>query len=676
MKLPRRDAWIAGWPARAGAGCLGALMLLGGVDLLRAGNGSGEVLGRFSIGWVGSIAAYSLTAAAIGLLSLWVFLGPAGAADSLFARWERAVATLGGGRWLVVGLLVFSPALLFLGPWGSSLVGPSLRTAVLVVSSLAAGILLPVLGDNRFGRGLLALMITASIFVLARHLILASDYPFKLGWSEGNRLWDYSLYFGQDRYLLEEPFRYPTSLTPGRHGLWGLPFLIPGVTIAGVRLWDAILWTVPYLLLGLSVFASARQGISRTARLGLALWGFLFLSQGPIYAPLVLSALLLTLGYDRARPWRTALITLAACFYAGISRWTWMAAPAVWAGLRALLDASPEMPLLRRMRRPFLLGAAGLAGAALSYGFMNWAFPQPDPIYTTSLSQPLLWYRLLPNPTNPLGVLPGLIIAVGPVAGLAALAWVKGVLRWDRWQGLGLAVAIAGFLAAGLVASVKIGGGSNLHNLDMFLVTLVLLAGVSVKEILDRNRTAAHDLGDLGKGLILLSAVVVGWGAVRQGEPLALPSGEAVGNALEIVRDEVARASAGGEVLFLDQRQLLTFGEVTGVPLVMEYELKDVVNQAMAANQAFFDGFYRDLARGRFTLIVSPPIETELRGRTHPFGEEDDAQVLYLYRPLLEYYEPFAILDDVSIWLLQPRGRPTSTPGEEMLAVPGEGARP
>jgi hypothetical protein len=126
-----------------------------------------------------------------------------------------------------------------------------------------------------------------------------------------------------------------------------------------------------------------------------------------------------------------------------------------------------------------------------------------------------------------------------------------------------------------------------------------------------------------------------------------------------------------GEVLFLDQRQLLTFGEVAGVPLVMDYELKDVVNQAMASNQAFFEGFYQDLARGRFSLIVSPPIETELRGRAHPFGEEDDAQVLYLYRPLLEYYEPVIRLDEVSIWLLRPR-----QPSDVSALLPGEAGTP
>ena len=671
--MKSRDPWSAAWPRRAGAALLGALLLLGGVDILRAGSGTGDVLGRFSSGWAAAIAIYSLLAALAGILCLRALLSPPEVTERIFGRMENGASTLRGGRWPLIVVLIALPSILLLGPWAILLTGPWLRWDILVLCSIGAGLLLPRSGISRLGRLLLAILITASVFVLAKHLVLVTDYPFKLGWSEGNRLWDYSLYFGRERYLLEEAFRYPTSLTPGRHGLWGLPFLIPGVSIAVVRLWDAVLWTLPYLILGWAVFRPLGKNAPTAARAGLALWAFLFLTQGPIYAPLVLSALLLTLGYDSERPWRTALVTLLASFYAGMSRWTWMVAPAIWSGMRALLDTPQAAPLLRRFSRPVFFGLSGLIGAGASYVFMAAAFPQPDPIYATALSQPLLWYRLLPNPTNPIGVIPGLILAVGPFFGLGAWALSRRMHRLDGWQALGLGVALAGFLAAGLVASVKIGGGSNLHNLDMFLVTLVLLAGVGLRKILDRGRLTLDGVDNTGRALIALTVLVVSWAAARQGGPLSLPPDPVVERALGMVRAEVARASSEGEVLFLDQRQLLTFGEVAGVPLVMEYELKDVVNQALAGNVAFFDRFYEDLARGRFALIVSPPIETELRGRSHPFGEEDDAQVIYLYRPLLEHYEPVVILNEVSVWLLRPR-QPMQAPQFASGSAAGAGS--
>jgi hypothetical protein len=293
---------------------------------------------------------------------------------------------------------------------------------------------------------------------------------------------------------------------------------------------------------------------------------------------------------------------------------------------------------------------------------MALAFPRPDPVYGTALSQPLLWYRLLPSATNPLGVLPALVMAVGPLLGLLAWAVVRRALPWDRWVCLGSAAVLAAFLGVGLVASVKIGGGSNLHNLDMFLISLVLLAAMALMRLRSKANLRVGTLPEARQVLLVLCVAVPAWLTVRQGGPLVLPARANVEQALKQAREAIQAAADEGAVLFLDQRQLLTFGQIRGVPLEMDYELKDVVNQAMAANVAFLDGFYQDLAAHRFVLIVSPPVEQEYRGRSHPFGEEDDAQVRYLYLPLLQYYEPALVLDEVDIWLLRPRAGEAGPP--------------
>jgi hypothetical protein len=74
----------------------------------------------------------------------------------------------------------------------------------------------------------------------------------------------------------------------------------------------------------------------------------------------------------------------------------------------------------------------------------------------------------------------------------------------------------------------------------------------------------------------------------------------------------VQQAKLKGDVLFMDQRQLLTFGYVKDVPLVADYEKKLVMDQAMSGNQAYFDEFYKDLANHRFSMIVSEPIRKSL----------------------------------------------------------------
>jgi hypothetical protein len=54
------------------------------------------------------------------------------------------------------------------------------------------------------------------------------------------------------------------------------------------------------------------------------------------------------------------------------------------------------------------------------------------------------------------------------------------------------------------------------------------------------------------------------------------------------------KRKAQGRVLFMDQRQLLTFGYVEDVPLVPEYEKKVLMNAAMGADANYFAPFYAD----------------------------------------------------------------------------------
>ncbi len=613
-------------------------------------SGSGAVLGRFSPKWAAALLAFVGGSALLVGGGAWLALRPGDLEERLLPWIERT----GPLRLVTVLAVLAVPPSLLLGPEGWRFTFPWFRVALLVGSGLAAGFLWPARAGALRHRLVLSVLASAALFTAVRPFLKVTDYPFALGWSEGNRLWDYSLYFARDRYEIVGEFRFPTYLTPGRHGLWGLPFLIPGVTIRWLRLWDAVLWTAPYLLLGYVLFGR-REGLPGWARWGFTLWAFLFIWQGPIYAPLVLSAALVFAFYDRERLWRTALVTAVACFYAGISRWTWLLAPAAWAALWAFLEMPSGAPLLGRLRQPVVLAAAGLAGALASQAFMALAFPRPDPIYATAASQPLLWYRLFPNATNPMGILRGLALTTGPVLLLLAWARLRRLVAWDLWQLAALAAVLAGTLGAGLVASVKIGGGNNLHNLDMFLVTLVVLAGILADQVLAGGEVRWGDLSPLPQALLALAVLVPVWYTSRVGGPLQLPPEQAVQESLATLKAEVEAAAREGEVLFIDQRQLLTFGQVQ-VPLVMDYELKHMMNMAMAGNEAYFEAFRRDLARHRFALIVSDPVHIHYQDRDRAFAEENNAWVDHVAIPLLEYYEPVVKLPEVDVWLLAPKG--------------------
>jgi prepilin signal peptidase PulO-like enzyme (type II secretory pathway) len=280
---------------------------------------------------------------------------------------------------------------------------------------------------------------------------------------------------------------------------------------------------------------------------------------------------------------------------------------------------------------------------------------QDEALIPVSLEQPLLWYRLLPNPTYPLGILINLAIAVGPLLALI-LYLARRHWHWDWLQWLAVIGSLLGFLAAGLVASVKIGGGSNLHNLDMFLVGLLILSAQTIIKVSERTAFSEPiaDSGSWQQALLILVVIVPSWWAIRSGFPLRLPSAKATEATVEQLVAEVEAASEQGTVLMMDQRQLLTFGQLD-IPLAMEYELKHVFNQAMGANQAYFDQYEADLAASRYSMIVTIPVKVQYQGRSHQFGEENDAFTRWVAEPMLEHYQLQTEFVEEEIWLMVPR---------------------
>jgi hypothetical protein len=76
----------------------------------------------------------------------------------------------------------------------------------------------------------------------------------------------------------------------------------------------------------------------------------------------------------------------------------------------------------------------------------------------------------------------------------------------------------------------------------------------------------------------------------------------------------------GGEVLFLNQRHLLTFDKIKDVPLVPDYELVFLMEMAMANNLAYLDEFHENISDQRYTMIVSEPLPPSTRAGATVLG--------------------------------------------------------
>lgn len=571
-----------------------------------------------------------------------VFIGLAHKRET-FSSWMNRLSVLakkaGMIRW-AVALIIFLifPWLCLYSPWGDFFNGSYFRLAILGINTLLITCLV---GDDQDWKSyFLILGIQAYTFALAGSLTSVTNYPFALGWSEGNRFYDYSSVFGKYLYQLTGPFSVP-YFSPGRYGLWGIWFLIPGLPIWFHRLWDVVLWMALPLIAGWLLARHIR--IDRKLVLGMTFWAALFLNQGPVYPPLVISAIIVLVFTTRSL-WLRAATTAIAGYYAGISRFTWALSAGIWAALIELIDNYPARKgsWLKRLLPALLLAALGILPGVLS----SWA-----PVLTNSQTgfltkQPLLWYRLLPNTTYAPGIAFGLLLAAGPT--VVVLGWMLITRRWkmDTWQVIAVAGSLIGFLGIGLTASVKIGGGSNLHNLDMFFVTLVILAAMGVGLLVRQPSQGMFHLPGWIKALMVLAVLFPAWNSVIGYTPLHLPDEQTVQRDIQTIQKNVDEAKSKGEVLFLDQRQLLTFGTIKNVPLVMDYEKKYMMDQAMGGNTVYFEQFEKDLAGHRFTLIISEPLKINYSEGDHNFNEENDAWVKYVSEMILKYYQPIATLKE------------------------------
>jgi hypothetical protein len=143
--------------------------------------------------------------------------------------------------------------------------------------------------------------------------------------------------------------------------------------------------------------------------------------------------------------------------------------------------------------------------------------------------------------------------------------------------------------------------------------------------------------------------------AITAGGPLPNRNQAAAAAALHELEQSVSQITAeGGEALFIAERHLLIFQNLDAGPVVHKYEKVFLMEMAMAGSKPYFDDFYEDLYSHRFGLIISNPLWPHYQGRTHSFGEENDAWVRWVVEPLLCSYKEWKTLPDVPLVLLIP----------------------
>jgi len=203
--------------------------------------------------------------------------------------------------------------------------------------------------------------------------------------------------------------------------------------------------------------------------------------------------------------------------------------------------------------------------------------------------------------------------------------------------------------------SAKIGGGANLHNLDAFLVVLAVIAGSIFWNRFGQEEAAAPVGIKWNQILLVLLLIQPIWFTNVQGGPYSPPDSGDAEEAIATLQQHVdAARQTPGEILFIAQRHLLTFHQITGVPLLPEYEKVDLMEMAMANNQAYLQAFTEDLKNQRFSMIVTDELNLYYQDDTREFAEENNAWVRYVARKINAYYRKSDVLVD-RIEVLTPR---------------------
>lgn len=576
--------------------------------------------------------------------------------------WQKAINAgltitkrLGFLRWVIILILGVGYPLLLLGPYGRFVLPFFTRLLIFWLFTCLGAWMAHSIQPSR--NPLFVFLGVSLLFgIIYRTAVFSADistYPFSLGWSEVSRYYYASLFLSERVYGIPVP---PSVLHPTRYMIQAVPFLIPGTSLLVHRLWQVVVWIVLTLLVGI-LLARRLELQTRWPFWLFAMWALLFLFQGPVWYHLLAMVIVIIGGTRTEKPVFTLGVVLIASLWAGISRVNWIPVPAMLAALLFFLERKRSgSGFLGYFTWPaiwFVIGSG--AGFASQWVYILVSGNEAGR-FGSSFDSPLLWYRLLPSGTYPLGVLPGILLALLPILLLIAYRFFMQHWKVEALRLTAILAIPAVLFAGGLVVSVKIGGGSNLHNLDAFLAALMILGSYTAanKWQLDREPQAGKTPTP---GLLFMSII---WMpicfAIGLGKPLRSFDIQQANRAMENITAIVeSTAERGGTVLFISQRHLQTLGYVQGVELIPEYETVFLMEMAMSGNEEYLEQFRRDLKNRRFDLIVVDALSTQIQDRDEDFAEENNAWVTEVSFPILESYKVVATFEMPPTQILAPR---------------------
>jgi hypothetical protein len=167
------------------------------------------------------------------------------------------------------------------------------------------------------------------------------------------------------------------------------------------------------------------------------------------------------------------------------------------------------------------------------------------------------------------------------------------------------------------------------------------------------SRHWSEKIQKAGIGMTLLITAVLTMSSGKSASPL--PDRETIDKSMQTIKEFTSFVLQNdGEILFISNRHLITFGDLGDVPLVPEYERVFLMEMAMANNENYLGQFQEDLQSHRFAMIVSEPLSKGQKKGNESFGAENNAWTKRVSRIILCYYRPEKTFRPTQIQLLAP----------------------
>lgn len=502
-------------------------------------------------------------------------------------------------------------------------------------------------------RLLFSLALYTFLISIGKYLFYINNYPLSLGWSETSSYYYASTFLSKALYGKKLMLSYRNH---GRYLLLIFPFLISHASIWVHRLWENSLWIITPLLT--SYLLLRRLNLKFTYKTIIWFIGIvLFILQGPIYYHLLIIPIGIFWLFDSQKFWWSLFLVIVLSAWAAISRVNWVPVPGFLAAMLYFMERPvPENKDRLKAVYQHLLFPAGWVLLGGITGLLIWfllpiIFNVEEAILYTDFNSPLLWFRLLPNPTYRLGILLGALSVSLPGFYFIFRFYKERSGFYNKLRVVGVCIILLIFFLGGLIVSIKIGGSSNLHNMDAYLLFLVVSVAYFYFNFVgtDNNHPFVLPQWVLASLIIVPVIYVSGFSG-----PVPALDHEKANKTIQILQrtiDEFSRHE--NDVLLMTEHQLFTFGYLSGVEQKTIYEKTFVIEMAMSENYSVLEHYWDDFQNQEYSVVIGEKMSSGHSGGQ--YAEENYYFVEHIVDHLICYYEKYENLPISSIEVYIPR---------------------